>query len=155
MPLLIRCRRVLRLSKWIRWEVISIAALLAITTTLVALHGQIERGVIAYRLYRAGSFIPPTLASGESQWVRCWRNARFYWDFSELRGARERRLKELNPELRSALTFSHFLRSKRFRSDACARITANPCLTSFGATSAGEPTGIELTSHIVGLYASK
>jgi hypothetical protein len=79
--------------------VISVAALLAIATILFALRSQIERGIIAYRIYRAGSFIPPS-ASGESQWKRRWRNARFYWDFSELHIARDRRLKQLNPELR-------------------------------------------------------
>lgn len=88
------------MSKWIRWAVIPVAALLAIATILFALHSQIERGIIAYHISRAGIFTPPTPTSGESQWLRRWRNARSYWDFSELRIARERRLKQLNPELR-------------------------------------------------------
>jgi hypothetical protein len=91
---------VLRVSKWVRWTAIPVAALLGIATILFALHSQIERGIVAYRIYRAGSFIPPIPASDEPQWLRRWRNARFYWDFSELRIARERRLKQLNPELR-------------------------------------------------------
>jgi hypothetical protein len=91
---------VIRVRKWIRWAVIPIAALLALAAILFALRSRVERGFIAYRIYRAGSFIPPTPVSGESRWLRRWRNARFYWDFSELRIARERRLKQLNPELR-------------------------------------------------------
>jgi hypothetical protein len=90
----------LRVSKWIRGTVILVAFLLAIATSIFAFRSQIERGIIAYRISRASIFTPPALTSGEPQWVRRWRNARFYWDFSELRVARERRLKQLNPELR-------------------------------------------------------
>lgn len=88
------------MSKWIRRSIVLAAVLLAIATSIFALRSQIERGVIACRIARAGIFTPPPPASGESEWVRGWRNARFYWDFSELRIARERRLKQLNPELR-------------------------------------------------------
>ena len=66
---------------------------------LFAARTDLERAIIAYRIYHAGIFTAPPPA-GESWWTRHWRNARFYWDFSEIRVARERRLKELNPELR-------------------------------------------------------
>ena len=84
-PFQVSSRRGLRVSKWIRWAVIPVAALLVIATILFAFQSQIERGIVAYRISSAGIFTPPTPTSGESQWLRRWRNARFYWDFSELR----------------------------------------------------------------------
>ena len=88
------------MSKWILRAAIAVAVLLAIAISLFACRKQIERGIIAYRMCRAGIFTPPPPTQGESQWVRQWRDARFYWDFSALRIARERRLQQLNPELR-------------------------------------------------------
>ena len=90
----------MRLRKWIRSAVFVALPLLAIAIGGLVCRNQIERGVIAYRVYRAGIFTPPPPAPGESRWVRRWRDARFYWDFSALRVAREERLKQLDPELR-------------------------------------------------------
>ena len=90
----------LRTTKWIRRVVFAVALLLAIAIGVFACREQIERGIIAYHICRAGIFTPPPPTPGESRWVRRWRDARFYWDFSALRIARERRLKQLNPELR-------------------------------------------------------
>jgi hypothetical protein len=88
------------MSKWLQRTIIAVAALLAIAAGIIAFRGQIERGLIAYHIARAGIFSPPAPSSVEPPCVRRWRNARFYWDFSVLRVARERRLKQLNPELR-------------------------------------------------------
>ena len=78
---------------------IPITLLFAFGIGVLVCWGDIERGIIAYRIYGAGIFTPPT-AAGESVWNTRWRNAVFYWDFAALRVARERRLKQLNPELR-------------------------------------------------------
>ncbi len=88
------------MSKWVRRAMIAVVALLVIAISIFACRTQIERGIIAYRIYRAGIFVPPPPAAGESQWVYRWHDARFYWDFSALRVARESRLKQLDPELR-------------------------------------------------------
>jgi hypothetical protein len=61
---------------------------------------RLERAVIARHIYNAHIFTPPPPSSGESQWHRLRADAQFYWDLSELRAARKRRLKQLNPELR-------------------------------------------------------
>jgi hypothetical protein len=45
-------------------------------------------------------FTPPLFAVGESRWIRLRDGVQFYWDFSELRVAREKRLKQLEPILR-------------------------------------------------------
>jgi hypothetical protein len=61
---------------------------------------QLERAVIAYRVYRSRIFTPPPPNPAESGWLRPVDDVQFYWDFSELHVARERRLKKLNPSLR-------------------------------------------------------
>ena len=88
------------MTKWKRRAMIAVAGTLALAISIFACRTQIERGIIAYRIYRAGIFTPPPPAPGESRWERRSHDARFYWDFSALRIARERRLKQLNPELR-------------------------------------------------------
>src|SRR5579863_4986172 len=62
--------------------------------------GPLERVVIAYEVHHVHAFAPPPTRVGESGWHRFWANAQFYWDVSELRVARERRLRELEPQLR-------------------------------------------------------
>lgn len=61
---------------------------------------RLERVVIACRVYQSHVFTPPPPGPRESRWHRLWTNAQFYWDYSQLRVARERRLKELGPTLR-------------------------------------------------------
>jgi len=78
--------------------VVAAAGVLSILVGAFASHTEIERGIVAYRISRAGVFTAPA-PTAEAWLTRRWRNARFYWDFSGLRVARERRLKELNPEL--------------------------------------------------------
>jgi len=88
------------MTKWKRRAVFAAALLLAIAIGVFACREQVERGIVAYRIWRAGIFTPPPFTPGEARWVRCWHDAHFFWDFSILRIARERRLKELNPALR-------------------------------------------------------
>jgi hypothetical protein len=57
-----------------------------------------ERSVVAYSVYSSHIFTPPNPAG--SRWTRLCGDVQFYWDFSELHAARERRLKQLNPSLR-------------------------------------------------------
>lgn len=83
----------------VKYALVATAAVALLASAAYAGRTEIERAVIACRVYRAGVFTPPQ-TPGESWVTRRWRNAHFYWDFSELRIARERRLKELNPELR-------------------------------------------------------
>ena len=70
------------MTKWIRRVVFAVALLLAIAIGVFACREQIERGIIAYRICCAGIFRPPPPTPGESRWIRRWRDARFYWDFS-------------------------------------------------------------------------
>ena len=60
---------------------------------------RLKRAVIAYRIYRAHVFTPPP-SPGESQLRQLRADVRFYWDFSGLRVARDRRLRQLDPTLR-------------------------------------------------------
>lgn len=60
---------------------------------------RLKRAVIAYRIYRAHVFTPPP-SPGESQLRQLRADVRFYWDFSGLRVARNRRLRQLDPTLR-------------------------------------------------------
>jgi hypothetical protein len=61
---------------------------------------RLERLVIAYEIHHVSAFAPPPIHAGESRWHRFCVNTQFYWDVSELRVARERRLREFEPELR-------------------------------------------------------
>ncbi len=61
---------------------------------------RLERAVIADRIYHAHVCTPPPPSPGESRWHRLRADAQFYWDLSELRVAREKRLKQLNPDLK-------------------------------------------------------
>ena len=83
----------------VRNALIAAAAVATLAAVVYAGRTELERAFVAYKVYRAGVFTAPHSPS-ESWLSSHWRNARFYWDFSELRVARERRLKQLNPELR-------------------------------------------------------
>jgi hypothetical protein len=87
------------MSRLVRCGLISIILLLAFGVSLWVCREDIERGLIAYRIYHAGILTPPA-DKAKSGWDARWRAARFYWDFAELRMAREKRLKQINPELR-------------------------------------------------------
>jgi hypothetical protein len=55
--------------------------------------------LIAASIYHAHIFTAPSPITGESRWDRLRASAQFYWDFAEIRLARERRLKLLDPTL--------------------------------------------------------
>jgi hypothetical protein len=82
-----------------RWLILPLGA--AILTLGVYINRErLERSVIAYRIYHAHIFTPPPPVDGESQWHRLEDAVQFYWGFSEIPIARERRLRLLNPTLR-------------------------------------------------------
>jgi hypothetical protein len=84
-----------------RKRALLLVAGIAIVAVIVALSlDQLERAYIAIRIYRAGVFTPPALVGGQSAWNRAFEDAQFYWDFAELRISRQKRLKELGPELK-------------------------------------------------------
>ena len=61
---------------------------------------KLQRVVIAVVIYRGHTFTPPSKITNESLWPRFWSKARFYWDLSALRVAREKRLKQFNPSIK-------------------------------------------------------
>ncbi len=77
-----------------------LACILALGLSLYCARAPLERAVVAVSIYRAHVFTAPPLTPGESPLHYLVANARFYWDFAEIRLARESRLKLLNPELR-------------------------------------------------------
>jgi hypothetical protein len=82
-----------------RWLILLMGALVLAPGVYIN-RERLERVVIADRIYHAHVFTPPPPSPGKSQWHRLLANAQFYWDLSELRVAGERRLKQLNPDLR-------------------------------------------------------
>ena len=82
-----------------RWLIL-LAGILTLALGVYILREQLERVVIAGRIYYAHVCTSPPATSGESQWHRLLANAQFYWDLSELRVAREMRLRQLNPGLK-------------------------------------------------------
>ena len=82
-----------------RWLILLIGFL--VLALGVYINGErIKRAVIAYRIHQARILTPPPRRSGESRWRRVWPDAQFYWDLSELRLARDRRARQLEPVLR-------------------------------------------------------
>jgi hypothetical protein len=81
------------------WLIV-LSCMLLIALGAYAGRGQLERAAIAVEIYRAHAFTPPPIAPGESRLHWHFSNAQFYWDFSAIRVAREKRLKLLNPELK-------------------------------------------------------
>jgi hypothetical protein len=77
-----------------------VAGVAVIALAVVLNLEQLERATIGLRIYRAGLFTPPAPIPGESSWIRDLEDAQFYWDFAKLHIEREKRLKELKPELK-------------------------------------------------------
>jgi hypothetical protein len=61
---------------------------------------QFVRALVADSIYRKHVFTPPPVSPGSSPWYRLREGAQFFWDFSEIPIAPERRLDLLNPTLR-------------------------------------------------------
>ncbi len=79
--------------------------ILLVIVLLLAIAGYLnrvllERVVIAATISRGHIFMPPPQLENESWWNGFGEKARFYWDVSALRVAREQRLKLLNPSLK-------------------------------------------------------
>ena len=86
-----------------RWLLLLLLAILALILVSYFEREQLEHVVIAYKIHQAHVFTPPAADAGESQLHRFWADAQFYWDLAEVRIARDKRVKELNPELQSLL----------------------------------------------------
>jgi hypothetical protein len=82
-----------------RWRALLIIILVLILAGYVY-REQLRRVAIATVIYRGHAFTPPSKITNELWWPRFWDNAQFYWDLSELRIAREKRLKLMNPSLK-------------------------------------------------------
>jgi hypothetical protein len=90
-------------SKYRRWFIfLTVVVLLAFV--VYAIRAQLQRAVIAASIYHAHIFTPPPPIPNESRWHRLRDSAQFYWDFSEIPFAREKRLKLLEPSLRPIVT---------------------------------------------------
>src|ERR1035438_9153255 len=81
-----------------RWLILLMSALVFALGVYIN-RERLKRAVIAYRIYRAHVFTPPP-SPGESQLRQLRADVRFYWDFSGLQVARDRRLRQLDPTLR-------------------------------------------------------
>jgi len=83
-------------SAWL----ILFAAGLVLTVVLYVGRERLLRCAIAWRVYHAHIFTPPPPSPGKSRFQRILADAQFYWDFAELRIAREKRLQQVDPVLR-------------------------------------------------------
>jgi hypothetical protein len=86
-------------SKYTRW-LTSLMVVVALAFVVYGIRAQLERAVIAASIYHAHIFTAPLPIAGESRWNRLRDSTQFFWDFSEIPFARERRLKLLDPTLR-------------------------------------------------------
>lgn len=87
------------MSRFRRW-LIPILLIVALMVTIYAIRAQLRRIAIAVSVYREGIFTPPPPSAGESRWHRVRDGAQFYWDFSQIPIARQKRLELVNPTLR-------------------------------------------------------
>jgi hypothetical protein len=82
-----------------RWRILLLAILILIFAGYIY-RELLQRVVIAIVIYRENIFTAPSQITNESWSSRLWNKAQFYWDMSELRIARNKRLKQLNPTLK-------------------------------------------------------
>jgi len=78
---------------------IPILLILALAITVYVSRGQLRRIAIAASVYRAGIFTAPPHGFGESRWHWVQEAAQFYWDFSQIPTARQKRLELVDPTL--------------------------------------------------------
>jgi hypothetical protein len=84
-----------------RRRLLAFAACLAlITLFLFVARKSLIRLFVAASIARLHVFTPPQPLPGESAAHRIWNRCRFYWDFAEIREAREKRVKRFEPELK-------------------------------------------------------
>jgi hypothetical protein len=82
-----------------RWRILLLTILILILAGYIY-RELLQRVVIAIVIDRENIFTAPSQITNESWSSRLWNKAQFYWDMSELRIARNKRLKELNPSLK-------------------------------------------------------
>ena len=87
------------MSAFRRW-LIPISLIVALMVTIYASRAQLWRIAIAASVYRAGIFTAPPPIADESRWHRVRDAAQFYWDFSQIPTARQKRLELVDPTLR-------------------------------------------------------
>jgi hypothetical protein len=92
----------MRFKRLLRWFLWLLLAVFVLALAAYFNRARIVQAVIAYEVRQANIFTPPP-APGESRLHRKWANARFYWDIVEVRLARNERVKELYPEVKSLL----------------------------------------------------
>jgi hypothetical protein len=61
---------------------------------------SVIRLFVAVSIAHLRIFTPPQIVAGESRSHRIWNECRFYWDFADIREAREKRLQRFEPELK-------------------------------------------------------
>ena len=76
------------------------ACLVVLAIVLFVARKSVIRLFVAAAIARLNIFSPPQPLPGESRAHRIWNECRFYWDFAEIREAREKRLKRFEPELK-------------------------------------------------------
>jgi hypothetical protein len=86
-------------SRFRRW-LISIMLIVALAITIYVNRAHLRRIAIAASVYRAGILTAPSPSAGESPWHRVQDAAQFYWDFSQIPIARQKRLELVDPTLR-------------------------------------------------------
>jgi len=74
--------------------------ILALAITIYVSRAQLRRIAIAASVCRAGIFTAPPQNVGESRWHTVQESTQFYWDFSQIPTARQKRLELLDPTLR-------------------------------------------------------
>lgn len=92
-------RRIFSVTRRKRWLILLTSALI-LALCIVINRAQLMRAVIAYKIYHAQIFTPPPMSS-ESAWQRFTESAQFYWDFADFVMARNQRLKQFKPALKS------------------------------------------------------
>jgi hypothetical protein len=88
-----------KVSKYRTWFIF-LLVVVALACAVFAIRTQLERAVIAASIYHAHIFTGPPTIADQSRWDRLLDSVQFYWDFSEIPVAREKRLKLLEPTLR-------------------------------------------------------
>jgi hypothetical protein len=93
----------MRFRRFKRWLILLLLAAVVVALGVHLNRERMKRAVIAYKIRQMRIFTPPPPTPGEFLLHRLWADAQFYWDLAEIRIAREKRLQQLNPELKPLL----------------------------------------------------
>jgi hypothetical protein len=97
------CNNPNRKFRFKRWLTRLFLLCLIMALCVFAGRRQLKQAVIACKIYQAGAFTPPPKEPDESSLYRLWTDAQFFWDIAGVRVARDERVKELGPEIKSLL----------------------------------------------------